>query len=165
VEPLYLQPLLGYRAWILCPDGGLCALNTDDIWEPQQRAECLFHRHPAPDGECECGLYAFHELEQAEEIGAALAFSGPAAIGAIAGRGTARIHAGGFRCAEAQVLALLRPDRYLSDSTREALRRAAARYRVSLLGRAELCAYASRFAASAPHDLRPQSALELRRRR
>lgn len=56
------EPLTGYRYWLIARDDHgpvLASLHVDYRWPPGlNRAECLYDKHPAPDSECACGIYA-----------------------------------------------------------------------------------------------------------
>jgi hypothetical protein len=78
VAPDYAEPVLGWRLWLVVADGGYLWLESllyATRWSPhrQLEARCIPHRrcyfcspreleafatHPAPDADCECGIYA-----------------------------------------------------------------------------------------------------------
>lgn len=159
MSELYATALVGYRAWVLHGAGQLCSTMSLLPWRGSvERAECRLEdveEHEAPARKCSCGLYAFHYLEQAELWAASMCFTGGGAAGLIAGRGRAEVHASGFRVAEAQIVALLRPDYRLGLRRRTQLERAAERYGVPLVGRERLHELAARVGSPAPMALRP----------
>jgi hypothetical protein len=74
--PDYVEPLSGWRAWLLVERDGERLLRSvvyPTLWQPRQtlEAECLRGRsgaHPAPDLSCGCGIYAASEPAQAADF-------------------------------------------------------------------------------------------------
>jgi hypothetical protein len=78
IAPDLIEPIVGWRLWLVVEDGGYLWLESvlyPIRWLPQRAlvARCVPHRrcylcrprevqsfpsHPAPDEECECGIYA-----------------------------------------------------------------------------------------------------------
>lgn len=66
-RPLFAEPFLAWRAWNLVEAGSrLRSIVYEHVWEPGERveAECAGPRpegvapyHPAPDEDCQCGVY------------------------------------------------------------------------------------------------------------
>lgn len=112
-RPLFTEPVVGYRWWRLSSDGTLIPRTFNEAWQPGvNTARCMPHRirglrqdpdpHHAPSQNCDCGIYAMHELDvrpfRLEE---------PAAVvGAIVAWGDLEVHADGFRAEHARVVAL-----------------------------------------------------------
>jgi len=117
VVPTYPQAILGYRIWRVV-DGNLYPLHMQgglvSPWTAGvNHAQCLYHKHEPPEGDCKCGFNAYHDITDA--ISEALVWihyyrrKDPycrLVIGAVAGCGMVRIHHLGFRCRQAQVLGL-----------------------------------------------------------
>jgi len=67
--PDLMEVITAWRAWRVVNNGGyrLKALGTEHIWEPkaQVNAKCDSRSaaHPAPAMECQCGVWAFKELD------------------------------------------------------------------------------------------------------
>lgn len=73
-EPLYLGGLTGYRYWRISEEGWLKSVSQGYTWERADialKASCLLQnlpssrKHPAPDGDCRCGFYAWYTPEEA----------------------------------------------------------------------------------------------------
>jgi len=131
-EPVFPQAALGYRIWKLI-NGHLHPLfaHGGGAWQPGvNTAVCLpgsvfpypgirttpsAHQAPAPN--CKCGFNAHHQLKGALDEIRVWAYQQnkynwryrdrTLVLGAIAGRGHLELHAGGFRCEQAQVLGLV----------------------------------------------------------
>lgn len=65
------------------------------------RCKGIEKEHSVPDKKCHCGFNAWHDLDKALS-----SYKKAEIIGAIAGAGETRIHLKGFRCSQAQILAL-----------------------------------------------------------
>lgn len=111
----YPAALLGYRVWRL-DKGKLAPLHMPEVsaWQPGvNAAQCLEHQHQAPAPGCKCGFNAHHLLDGAKEEAESWCYhwrksnTETLVIGAIAGKGSMEVHVGGFRCGEAQILALV----------------------------------------------------------
>jgi hypothetical protein len=110
----YPTASLGYRVMRLTHDGGLASASRDVMWRHgDNTAYCgRGFLHHAPDADCECGWYAYHDLAHAVQH--AETFGVHAVVVAmVAGRGETLIHHDGFRCACATILALA----YLPSAT------------------------------------------------
>lgn len=149
---LYPQAALGFRRFQLGDDGDdfLYPITDHPPWHPDADtyAACD-RRHRAPRADCSCGLYAYHELRQAQGN-----YSG--VLAAVAARGTLQVHRDGFRAERARILALLRPD----DDPELARRveRVAQRYGVPVADTPQqLEQIAGRYARPVPVDERPHS--------
>lgn len=154
-RPLYPAAALGFRAWGV-RERSLVSVTFSFEWQPGTTQASCEHGHPAPHPRCACGLYAYHELGPAIHV----PYGGLGMVGAIAACGNLEVHATGFRCAEAQILALLEPQAFLGRLMEVSQRRAqliARRYRVPLFAdRNELLAYCRERADIVPDELRPQ---------
>lgn len=125
--PDFIEPLIGFRAWHLDPDGSLVpwSLQGAGAWQPGvNTAECHAGKdHQPPATGCMCGLYALatacdHRLHGRDgQI-----------VGAIAAWGDIELHRTGFRAQHAAIVALARP-----HGRHEAAERAAARHEVPLV--------------------------------
>lgn len=77
--PDMMQIITGWRAWGVGEQNGewrLKALGTSYIWEPKKQVDAVCNktspspfeihkpRHPAPYFECECGVWAFKDMER-----------------------------------------------------------------------------------------------------
>ena len=80
-------------------------------WNPGVNQARCYHWHSAPGPNCLCGLNAYYTLGEAvKQAHLRPAWSrGRSIIGVVAGKGAVRLHRQGFRCQEAQVLALYTP--------------------------------------------------------
>ncbi len=81
--PDLIEPIVGWRLWLVVPDGGYLWLESvlyRSRWSPRRphEARCVQHRrcyfcnskeveayptHAAPDPECDCGIYAARSPE------------------------------------------------------------------------------------------------------
>lgn len=156
-EPLYPNALVGYRTWIMWGTELRSTGFGNHIWQPgPNRASCRRaeqgsgENHPAPSPDCECGLYALHELEDDWRHAAGLMVAG-----AVAARGRVQIHADGFRAEQMRIIALLCPQN--ADAAHTLRVRAVARaYGVPMVRSfEELRAIAARRGEPAPKALRP----------
>lgn len=122
--PFFTEPVIGYRQWMLNgwtlePVGGAIRGGP---WRPGvNKASCLrvhtdwvgysYHHsllpetHRAPAADCDCGLYALHDLSH-RNLGWQPGGGKWAVIGAVAAWGDLHVHHGGFRAARAQIVAL-----------------------------------------------------------
>lgn len=121
----------------------------DRIWKPgPNRASCLFSRHRSPRPDCDCGFYALYSLD------AVAALDSRFVVAAVVGWGDAELHADGWRCEWAQVVALLAP----RLRGRRRIRQLAHAYGVPVFtSRAKLRAYAERLAQPPAIAARPQA--------
>lgn len=113
-DETYPQAALGFRVWSV-KEGMLCPLFKGSLWRPDTNiAYCMYHKHVAPAADCHCGFNAYHDLRRAmfeaeatwkDDYDNAVNVR-ELVIGAVAARGTIRIHAHGFRCETAQILGL-----------------------------------------------------------
>jgi len=141
----YAEPVLGFRLWALGDDGGLSGVAHDALWERGENvAECRATPSHAsvPHKNCRCGFNALHALPpQAWRYGPGYV------AGAIAAWGDIEWHRTGFRAERACAIALCF-DAGDRGATRSLVERAAARYGVAAVPRADLLEHASRFARS-----------------
>jgi glycine cleavage system H lipoate-binding protein len=152
--PDLFEPVVGYRAWRLDDDGELLPwTGVSGPWTPGvNEAECHYysrgraapdHRPPAPD--CMCGIYALANLGDHRLTGRA-----GQAVGAIVAWGAIELHRTGFRAEKASIVALAEP---ADESMAEAMARAAHRYGVALVPRADLPVHARQFGAPVSAEL------------
>jgi hypothetical protein len=107
--------------------------------------------HPAPDQECECGLYSLRRPRPQWVARRDLTVP-PRVVGAVASWGRLQVHPGGFRAEHACVVAIARHP----DAPREAvqeLTRIASRYRVELVLLDELEEAAAAYGSRLPDTL------------
>lgn len=109
---VYQGSVLGFRTWIV-ENGLLKAAGVKEAWpSSEMEAVCvagkitgsLIHTpgHQAPQKDCTCGIYANHSFYLARHN--AKTWRLPI-VGAVAGAGRMEIHADGYRCQKAQILA------------------------------------------------------------
>lgn len=161
---LFAAAALGYRFWFVAEEHLLSA--TNGLWEPGvNRAACWRSTgHPAPQGDCTCGLHAYHELSAPLRHTNSFARhwrpgdrDEAVMIGAVAGRGALEVHWSGWRAAEGQVLGLLATPVQIASGLAAEI---AGRYRVPYFGqKAELEAHARRLAAPIDPAFRPDPPL------
>ena len=102
-----------------------------------------------PNRYCECGLYAWHDLDHLLRPGAE---DGDLVLGAVAGAGKLQIQSRGFRAERAQVIGLL------AGSNRDLAELLGLRYQVPVFNNNEdLSAYALQKALPVPDDLKPRN--------
>lgn len=150
--PDLAHPILGIRAWRM-RDQRLCSLYLDEAWVPGvNEAACdyddAFHDgHSSPGPECECGLYAFHDLNRRQPEW----LEDDVVIGTISAWGDVEVHRLGFRAESAQVIALGRIPAHASavDAIGEG-------YRVPVVPMADLAAVSYEIARPLPDALRPR---------
>lgn len=141
--------VIGFRAWKVARDARLRSVVISGAWTPgPNRSRCA--RLPisrprcrgGPRAECECGLYAYHD------VGPAL---GRGAIhGVVAGWGRTVVHPGCWRAEWAQVLALIE-----DGCDPDLLELAARRYRVPTVPLRGAEAFGREFGDPVPAELRP----------
>lgn len=154
---LFTEPVIGFRAWrlrvgksTLTPHG---LRFTAPPWEPgvntarcykschvEQRIPVFVKGGPvyphdpddAPHNYCQCGLYAFHQLEpRRHETDRRTTMEATfVAVGAIKAWGRIQVHQAGFRAQHAMILALEIPT---NEQDRAIAKRAAEHYNVPLL--------------------------------
>lgn len=101
VAPDLMQPLLGFRAWVV--HGGRIKPTGmgGDVWRggAEVRAECVRGSdHRAPSAACECGLYGWHSFKALmHDHQATRPVTSPFVLGAVVARGRMEIHQRGFR--------------------------------------------------------------------
>lgn len=116
-RPVFPEAVIGFRSWRLA-DWVLAPLSVGHPWRPGvNHAVCKADRdrafwtsswgeheqktppanHSAPHQDCQCGLYAYHDLPQ-RQVGIV--------VGAVAAWGDLQVHCNGFRAEHAQILAL-----------------------------------------------------------
>jgi hypothetical protein len=151
--PVYSQAALGFRAWRVLADGLGPANSGRPMWRPGiNYAYCP--EHSSVNAACQCGLYAFHEQEQAEAVSAAL--PGLSVIGTLAARGQLQVHHDGFRADEAVITALALPPGVRSKTAQLHAKRMADHYQVPLVSADQLADCGRRFASAVPSLDRPQ---------
>lgn len=112
------------------------------------------HTHAAPDHSCQCGLYAYHGLDnlRSDQMHPDRKHSEPWLLGLVRGWGTTMLHPDGWRAEYAEVLALFddwgpyKPER---------IRTLAEIYGVPTLSKKGLPTIMYEFGTPVPRDLRP----------
>lgn len=135
MEPVFSQAIIGYRYWIFRNEK-LSSVVRFHSWEESiEKSSCsIFLNHSPPEEDCECGLYAYFDLERVKKSIIASNkiweyFWGPdyngeatkIVIGLIAARGKIALHHDGFKAEEAQILLLSDIDR-LTENDYKALK-------------------------------------------
>jgi hypothetical protein len=148
VAPDLIQPVVGYREWVLIGDELLSPLARTPWVAGPMRAECLPscrearglwrraspHQGPAPDPGCVCGLYAFFapgRRRGRERLALAR--------GAVVLWGRIELHQRGMRAEYARIVTLALPS---SRRSADAVRRVAERLDVDAVPARELPAAA-----------------------
>ena len=158
--PTFVEPVVGFRAWKLTPDGKLLPRAVSAMarlhaepWQPGVNdARCMYvgftrEPHPVPGEGCDCGLYAHHDAAELRRY-----HRGDDVLGAIVGWGDLQVHDNGFRAQHAQVVALVAPT---SGALVEPARLAAERYGVPLVPGAALAECAAASGSPLPADVTP----------
>jgi glycine cleavage system H lipoate-binding protein len=131
--PDFFEPLIGFRAWHLERDGGLVpwSLSGAGAWVPGMNTAICHARksHRSPAADCMCGLYALASARDPRLHG-----RDGQIVGAIVAWGDIELHRTGYRAEHAAVVARAEP----FDGEHDPARRAAERYDVVLVPRAEL---------------------------
>ena len=161
--PDLIQPVVGFRKWLLVGDELLSPLARTSWGAAPMRARCMPrpsgvgrnghkvppHAGPAPDPDCACGLYALfapHRLWGPQ---------GPGLVpGAVVLWGRIEVHDGGMRAKCARIVALALPSFY-SPSGKAAVRRVAERLGVEAVPARQLQAAAQRHGRPLPAALLP----------
>ena len=139
--PLLTHALPGYRTWMLDRTGALAPYTgqTGPWSAGVNTARCARGlRHAAPDSDCTCGIYAFHDLHRQMRH--------EPFVGAIAAWGDMDVYRDGFRAQHAIVLAL-------AGARTPALEKAAERYGVPIVPRRALQPLAALMTATLPASL------------
>lgn len=178
---IFSECVIGYRSWVVGAGDELWPLSsTRRPWQPginTARCNCVSRGsslksewswyagrrvlepapgHPAPQGDCDCGLYSWRRPVKAWHTDARYA-SAQRVGGAVASWGRLQVHDNGFRAEHACVVTLGYPPGATLDAVAE-LERLAARYRVDLVALGELEQAASRHGSPLPDLLRPPPA-------
>ena len=157
-EPAALPPpwlaspyVVAFRCWALEEGGELHSIHVAHVWTPGvNSAICKRGRpHRAPHVECECGLHANHQFNDA------IPTFPMAVLGAVRAWGDVQIHSDEIRAQHAEVIALMSGGG--SNQTEAARERMAARrYRVPLVGDSQtLKAIMTEHGQPVPAHLRP----------
>lgn len=139
--PLLTHALPGYRTWMLDGTGALAPYTgqTGPWSAGVNTARCARGlRHTAPDSDCTCGIYAFHDLHRQMRH--------EPFVGAIAAWGDMDVYRDGFRAQHAIVLAL-------AGARTPALTKAAQRYGVPIVPRRALQPLAALMTGTLPASL------------
>lgn len=153
--PDLTEPIVGYRAWHVTPDGELVPWSAGraGAWvRGVNTARCLLkprlRGHVAPMRRCTCGLYALSNARDQR-----LHANGQV-VGAIVAWGEIEVHSTGFRAQSALIVALGLPDGS-QGAPPERLRRAAVRYGVPLVPMPALPAAAAEYGRSVDWECIP----------
>lgn len=120
--PDLFEPVLGWRCWIIV-GSTLRSVAIAHSWQAEETATCkrtasLYsydpappRSHAAPAGECQCGLYAYHDPWTAEQHRQRLEqeYGWQVVTGAVEMWGDVLVHATGVRASHARVLGLTVP--------------------------------------------------------
>ncbi len=151
-----MDPILGYRV-ICAPQSGKDLPSSPHrryLWSPDtQLAACDRSGHPAPEADCECGLYAFHLLTDAINWA-----DRSGTVAAVMGFGKTFIHSDRYRTEQMKVLAVL-DDPLLNIFDQKLV---AGYFSVPLLPARTLVNYATEFATLRFKNNQPPPLLPLR---
>jgi hypothetical protein len=175
--PTFSECVIGYRAWwadeadqlwpigvrrrpwapgintARCNCGTWDSLRFEWSWHEGRRVLEPAPEHPAPQVDCECGLYSWRRPNPSWRRDSGW-WSLPWVTGAVASWGALQVHDGGFRAEHACVVTLAwHPE--APPETVAALGRIARRYRADLVPFDVLEEAASRHGTPLPDDLRP----------
>lgn len=154
----YVEPVVGYRSWRVSDETCLlhstivhnCTWPTDErleatCWETQHRHyahDDVPIDHDAPYEWCTCGLYSFHDVEDALDYGA----HSRAVVGAVIAWGKIRVHTLGFKAQYMRPLAFIEHKSKLERIERkDMLEQMVANYSLPLLPQHVLMEYAYTF--------------------
>lgn len=161
--PDLIQPVVGFRKWLLVGDELLSPLARTPWDGAPMQAQCLPrpswvgrnwhlvppHSGPAPDPACACGIYALFAPHRPWGP------RGPSLVpGAVVLWGRIEVHDGGMRAECARIVALALPSFY-SPSGMAAVRRVAERLRIEAVPARRLQAAAQRHGRPLPPALLP----------
>lgn len=175
--PTFIECVIGYRAWhadteyqlwplhsarrpwvpgintARCNCGTWRSLRFEWYWHQGRRVLEPAPEHPAPDPQCECGLYSWRRPKRAWYQAPA---PGPPLLiaGAVASWGHLQVHKDGFRAEHACVVTLGYHTETMADAL-DVLVHIAARYGVDLVPLSDLEKAASRHGTPLPATLRP----------
>jgi hypothetical protein len=179
----FSECVIGYRSWEVGADESLLPLspghrpwkpgiNTarcdcrapnslrfEATWEAGRRVIVPAPQHPAPQQDCDCGLYSWRRPARRwahdPDYG-----RGRRVCGAVASWGHLQVHDDGFRAEHACVVTLAYPEGADPDAL-ELLEGIACRYRVELVQLGVLEQVASRHGTRLPDTLRPPTARQV----
>lgn len=172
-SPDLIDHILGFREWRLADrrlapvgygvetwDGGnevhaICGVSerlrrrTGVLaYMPERRVPAPgFVWHEAPDPECDCGLYAWHDMPGDTPAGSGVT----RVLGAIVARGAVEVHQDGFRAQFARPVLFA----YGGDDDREHVRALGRRHRVAVCAHADLRERALEFGRPVSDVVRP----------
>lgn len=121
----YSAGLLGVREWHLTPGADLCSIGLGATkWTPGENiAICKSEERPhitlnAPVTDCECGLYAYYQLNEML-LRKNISYNKASVLGIVIGRGKVELHENGFRSERMSVIGLIRNGNALVDQAIE----------------------------------------------
>lgn len=143
--------IFGWREWNVSDVGDLIPVGVGgDSWlAGVNTARCRYHEHPAPDHDCECGLYARYGWDQVGDS------DRTTVVGVVAAWGEVELHADGFRAEYAEVLCLV-CGLGVSPLDRMVVEYVADRYGVQVLNDRAARAVAMELAREVPAEMRPE---------
>jgi hypothetical protein len=135
-QELVAGTLRGYRTWRVVPrsvplEPGVLPLASvtrpQVMWPPELSAECTSVEfapmnptprppeptHPAPARECNCGIYAWYEPEEARALGAEV-------FGVVQASGLVMLGTKGFRAEHVEIAAVVTRNARVTEACREA---------------------------------------------
>jgi hypothetical protein len=153
------EPVVGFRAWRVRPDGGLAPKvasapwssnepTAAHCWPPPHAGHARRGPHAAPHRACHCGIHAYHSIELMRPEKTPFTNF---VYGAVVAAGRIVVSREGFRAERARVVAVsynpLSADR---PEAMARLERVARGYRIPLVPQEDLEAYARTFGR--PYD-------------
>jgi hypothetical protein len=154
VTATYTQAALGFRVWVVGQGEVLRSIGVGNIaWHRGINiGYCAIHDEPMVD--CQCGLYAYHDLTFALQSTQWVAKRFPGqtiVIGALAAQGSVQVHIDGFRAEQAVITGLS-----LVAGSQTTAQAAAEHYAVPLVRQDQLASIGQQSALPIPLHERPE---------
>lgn len=161
--PRFQGPRVGIRNWGVTTEEPKLRLRSPSypyIWKPDvNRAFCAKKKkHPAPNGDCQCGLYAYHMLDRWLMTVSQQEGSSSGIWGLVVFTGAVEVQRNMMRGEHARVLALLRPappGHLHAPSLEKVLDHLARYYRVPVIAFEDAMAFANEHALPVPPEVIP----------
>lgn len=176
MSPDAIQPIIGFRSWVVKDTIKLKSNGWGDtVWTPGVNVATCHRRrilqdatplqllamtakgvptggdHDAPHENCECGLYAVHDVPFSHQG------YGPTIFGAVACWGRIASQPTGFRAEKAMIVALGIPDRVVNDpDLRLQIDLLASEYRCVAVPMCDLRIEARKHGIEMPEEMRPE---------